>query len=126
MFAVGMRNEFYQGQIFGIGGVLQVSYIDSFNDKTTYSLGGTTYNVRTSIESVVDAELAFPIQAKATNNALLYFGPVAYISTADIEMKVSDGVTSMSGDTDIDENHNLGVFGGLAWRTGNLSLEVEG
>lgn len=125
MFAVGMRNEFFQGQVFGIGGVLQVSYIDSFDDNTTVRLGGTDFDVKTSIESVVDAELAFPVQVKA-NNALFYFGPVAYISTADIDVKVSNGFVSASDDTDIDENHNLGAYGGLAWRTENMSFELEG
>ena len=123
MFAVGMRNEFYQGQVFGIGGVIQVSYIDSFDDNTTILWGGTAYDGKISIENVVDAELAIPVQVKA-NNALFYFGPVGYISTADINFKGTDGFKT--DDTDIDENHNLGVYGGLAWRTGNISLEFEG
>lgn len=125
MFAVGMRNEFFQGQVFGIGGVLQVSYIDSFDDSTTLLLGGTAFDLTTTIENVVDAELAFPVQVKA-NNALFYFGPVAYISTANLDLKVSNGFASVSDDTDIDENHNLGAYGGLAWRTENISFELEG
>jgi hypothetical protein len=26
----------------------------------------------------------------------------------------------------MEENKNVGVYGGLAWRTGNMSFEVEG
>ena len=125
IYAVGMRNEFYQGQVFGIGGVLQASYVVSFSDSTTLSIDGETFKARASIESIYDAELGIPVQAKF-NNALLYLGPVVYLSGADVDFKVSNDLGSISFDTEMEENRNVGVFGGLAWRTGNISLEIEG
>ena len=125
IFAVGMRSEFYQGQIFGIGGVLQASYVDSFSDSTTINIDGETFKAKASIEDIYDAELGIPVQAKI-NNALLYLGPVFYLSGADMDFKASSGIGSIKFDTEMDEDRNVGVFGGLAWRTGNLSFEIEG
>jgi hypothetical protein len=125
IFAVGMRNEFYQGQVFGIGGVLQASYIDSFSDDTSVNIGGEAFRLRTSFDDMFDVELGLPVQAK-TNNAVFYAGPVVYYSTADVEFKVSNGLASTTIDADMDENRNVGVYGGLAWRSGNMSFEVEG
>ena len=125
IYAVGMRNEFYQGQVFGIGGVLQASYIDSFDDSTTLSVDGETFKAKASVESMYDAELGLPIQAKI-NNGILYFGPLFYLSGADMDFKVSNDIASISFDTEIEEDRNVGAFGGLAWRTENLSFEVEG
>ena len=125
IYAVGMRNEFYQGQVFGIGGVLQASYIDSFDDSTTLSVDGETFKAKASVESMYDAELGLPIQAKI-NNGILYFGPLVYLSGADMDFKVSNDIASISFDTEIEEDRNFGAFGGLAWRTENLSFEVEG
>lgn len=126
IYAVGMRTEFYQGQIFGIGGVFQASYIDSFHDSATYSFEGESLKVSQSIERIYDVELGIPVQAKAGDNALFYFGPVVYLTGADMDLKATDGIVSVSVDTEIEENKNVGVYGGLALRTGNMSFEVEG
>jgi len=126
IYAVGMRTEFYQGQIFGIGGVLQASYIDSFHDSGTYSFEEESIKVSQSIERIYDVELGIPIQAKAGDIALFYFGPVVYLTGADMDLKATDGIVSVSVDTEIEENKNVGVYGGLALRTGNMSFEVEG
>ena len=125
-YAVGVRNEFYQGKVFGIGGVLQASYIDSFDDSTTYNFEGESIKVRASIERIYNVELGVPVQAKAGNNVLFYFGPVVYLTGADMDLKATYDNVSVSFDTDIEENNNVGVYGGLVWRTGNMSFEVEG
>lgn len=110
MFAVGLRSEFYQGQIFGIGAVFQGAYIDSFDDNDI------------NIENIYEIELGVPVQAKV-NDFLFYLGPVVYRATADLEVDFPGGYED---ETDLDENNNVGGYGGVAWRHGQWSLEVEG
>lgn len=110
MFAVGLRSEFYQGETFGIGAVLQGAYIDSFDDNDV------------NIENIYEIEFAVPLQAKVGEQVLFYLGPIVYRSTADLEVDYPGGGEV---DTDFDENNNVGGFGGVAWRTGQWSLEAE-
>lgn len=112
MYAAGIKGQFYQGRVFGWGGVLQALYMNSFDDDM--QLNGQSVDI--TIEDVWEVELAFPVHAKI-NNGLIYLGPIFYHSTADV---VVNGF-----EDDIDEDHNVGAVGGVALRFQNVSIELE-
>ncbi len=115
MYAAGIKGVFYQNENFGWGGVLQGLYVDSFEDSV--QIGNQEVDI--SLEENWEVELAFPIHAKI-NHGLVYLGPVFYTATTDV---VAEDISSVEGD--IDEDHNVGVFGGVALRSGNFSVEIE-
>ena len=115
MYAAGIKGVFYQGQTFGWGGVLQGLYVDSFDD----SINVDGQEVDIELQESWEVELAFPIHAKI-NNGLVYLGPVFYAATTDV---VAEDISSIEGD--LDEDHNVGAFGGVALRFDNISVEIE-
>ena len=115
MYAAGIKGVFYQGQTLGWGGVLQALYVDSFDD----SINVDGQEVDIELEDSWEVELAFPIHAKI-NNGLVYLGPVFYAATTDV---VAEDISSIEGD--LDEDHNVGAFGGVALRFDNISVEIE-
>jgi len=115
MYAAGIKGVFYQGQTLGWGGVLQGLYVDSFDD----SINVDGKEVDVELEESWEVELAFPIHAKI-NNGLVYLGPVFYAATTDV---VAEDISSIEGD--LDEDHNVGAFGGVALRFDNISVEIE-
>ena len=115
MYAAGIKGVFYQGQTLGWGGVLQALYVDSFDD----SINDDGQEVDIELEDSWEVELAFPIHAKI-NNGLVYLGPVFYAATTDV---VAEDISSIEGD--LDEDHNVGAFGGVALRFDNISVEIE-
>lgn len=115
LYAAGIKGEFYQGRIFGWGGVLQGLYVDSYDD--IIQVDGQIIDI--SLEKNWEVELAFPIHARI-NHGLLYLGPVFYNASADV---VSRDISQETGS--IDEDRNVGVFGGAAWRSRNVSFEIE-
>ncbi|MDT8440884.1 MAG: hypothetical protein RQ723_04400 [Desulfuromonadales bacterium] len=128
MYAAGIKGEFYQGRVFGWGGVLQGLYINSLKDDYKRQIGGIDFKVSVDMEDYWELELGLPIHARIPNG-LLYLGPVIYHSTADgiLTVRADDGVSSLSLQTEenIDEDHNVGVFGGVVLRLDNVSLELE-
>ncbi len=114
-FAAGIKSEFYQGEIFGWGGVLQAYYVDSYDD--TIEVGGQEIDI--SLEENWGAELAFPLHARG-NLGMVYLGPVFYTATTDV---VSNDISQDEGD--LDEDNNVGVFGGAALMFSNVSFEIE-
>jgi hypothetical protein len=114
MYAAGIKGQFYQGQTFGWGGVLQGLYVDSFKD--SIEVDGQEVDVK--LDKSWEVELALPIHARF-NNGLVYLGPLLYAATTDVVAEGSD----IEGD--IDEDGNLGAVGGVALRFDNLSIEIE-
>ncbi|PLX76930.1 MAG: hypothetical protein C0614_09820 [Desulfuromonas sp.] len=115
-YAAGIKGEFYQGTTFGWGGVLQGMYVDSYEDSV--QVGNQEVNL--ALEKCWEVELAFPLHARF-RKALFYMGPLFYSATADV---ASEAFFSNEGD--IDEDHNVGAFGGLVIRGKQVSLEIEG
>jgi hypothetical protein len=115
MYAAGVKSEFYSGKMFGCGGVLQGLYVEEYEDSV--QVGNQVVDI--SLEDNVDVELAFPFHAKM-NNWLIYAGPVVYWTASDV---VAKAVSSKDGN--IEEDHIAGGFGGLAFRTGSFSIEIE-
>ncbi len=115
LYAAGMRVEFKQGRIFGWGGVFQALYMNSFED--SIQIEGESYDV--TLEDNWEVDVAFPIHARIPNG-LVYLGPVYYHSTSDLTL---NGPIPFEGN--IDEEHDVGVFGGVALRFRNVSLELE-
>lgn len=109
----GVKWEFLQGNIFGWGGVLQGMYFGNWSDEDSL---GISYDV----EDAYELEVAFPIQVKA-GPALIYAGPLFYVAEADIEVEVM----GLSGSGDVEEDNNVGAFGGVAFRINNFSIEAE-
>ncbi len=131
MFGVGIKGMFYQGEVFGWGGVLQGLYIDSFKDSIT--LVDTDLNARArlnlTLEKYWEAELAFPIHARLNKDSLVYFGPMLYGSGADAvaNVLVEAGDLALGGNFEdkTDEDKIIGIFAGLALRFENVSFELE-
>lgn len=115
MYAAGMKSEFHSGETFGWGGVIQGLYIKSYEDGVQVG----NQEIDLSLDNNWDLELAFPVHAKI-NKGLVYLGPVIYHSTADV---VSEAISQQNGN--IDEDHYVGVFGGVAIRTKKVSIEIE-
>jgi len=112
MYALGMKGELYQNEseTIGFGAALQGLYIDSIEDGDI------------KFENDLEFDLAFPIHTKI-NKFLFYLGPVFYYSSADISY---DNINSTeSVDDTIEEDRNIGAFGGLVFRMRNISLEIE-
>jgi len=114
MYAAGLRTVFYQGQTFGLGGVLQGIYFDDFTDSVTVD----DQKIDVSLEDSWEVEVALPIHANIING-LVYFGPVFYSATTDVTSN------NFQDEGDLDEDNNLGAFGGVALRFNNLSIELE-
>jgi len=115
MYAAGIKGEFYQGKVFGWGGVLQGLYIDKYED----SIQVNNQKVDISLEENWEVELAFPFHAYI-KNGLVYLGPVFYSATTDV---VSNNISQDEGD--LDEDNNVGAFGGIVFRSANVSFEIE-
>jgi hypothetical protein len=114
MYAAGLRSVFYQGETFGWGGVLQGLYVDEFKD----SVKVDDQKIDVSLEDSWEVEVAFPIHARIING-LVYFGPVFYSATTDVTS------SNFQDEGDLDEDNNLGAFGGAALRFNNFSIELE-
>lgn len=115
MYAAGVKSEIYSDDNFGFGFVLQGAYVSEFEG--SIQVGNQLYNL--SLEDNVDAELAFPVHV-LMNNWLVYAGPVFYWGTADVVAKQYS-----PNEGNIDENDFAGGFGGIAFRTRNISVEIE-
>jgi len=115
MYAAGIKGQFYQGETFGWGGVLQGLYVDSFED----SIDVDGQEVDIELQESWEVELALPIHVKI-NNGLVYLGPLLYAATTDV---VAEDISEVEGD--LDEDGNLGAVGGVALRFDNISVEIE-
>ncbi len=101
----GIKGAFWDGPVFGWGMVLQGGYFADFEDNNL------------KIEQVWEIELGIPVQARLGRAFLIYAGPVAYKAEADAQ----NGI----GSTELEEDNNLGGFGGFRWSAGNVSFEAE-
>lgn len=115
MYAAGLKGEFYQGETFGLGGVLQCLYVNSFKDSTQVN----NQEVEIILKKNWDVEMALPVHIKASN-WLFYVGPVFYHAAT----RVTAEAISQQGNG-IHEDHNTGAVGGVALRSERISVDLE-
>jgi hypothetical protein len=117
-YGAGLRCEFVQGRIWGLGGVFQAAYMYKFTDKVTGIVNGVNLDDKVNVKNMVQLDAAAPIQVKL-RDSLLYFGPLVYYSTAKVK------IDSLDYSDRFDEDYNFGGYAGVAFRFQNVSIEIE-
>lgn len=102
----GVKGAFAEGDVFSLGLVVQGTYFSKLEDD----------DIDLAIEDYWEVEGGIPIQAQL-GPILVYAGPVFYQAKADAESSV--------GSTRLEEDNNVGAFGGLRICFGNVNIEGE-
>lgn len=102
--SVGLKGAFWEGPVFGWGLVVQGAYFYDFEDGDI------------EIEDSWEIEGGIPFQV-TLGPLVLYGGPVFYHAEAEAK--------SDFGFTELEEDENVGAFGGLRLSLGN-NISIEG
>jgi len=124
---VGVKGVFNITPSLGVGPFIQAGLYSDYKDSTAGTVSGFPATQEMKVKSPWEVNLGVALQGKI-RGVILYAGPFAYWSRADVEGKIIvPGVVTVIASTTYKEKNNFGGFAGLRVPLGGkLVLEVEG